>query len=138
MPELLTRRQLLLALALISVARANVGDDRLPAGGAAKSGNTRAKHLWTCLTVLLALWLKPGLWASEVNCAQTAWAVHRASVHEIMVDYWIALGNSYNLLDESAREEQLEEAELAYQEAVALAQDQLQARLEICDQLGFT
>ena len=68
-------------------------------------------------------------------CSKTATAAFLACINEKTDDYWIAQGNCYN----SAEEDQAEcfqEAKAEYKDAKAECQDQLDARKDLCDELG--
>ena len=68
-------------------------------------------------------------------CSKTASAAFLACYNEKKDDYWIAQGNCYN----SAEEDQAEcfqEAKGEYKDARAECQDQLDARKDLCDELG--
>ena len=68
-------------------------------------------------------------------CSKTATAAFLACYNEKKDDYWIAQGNCYN----SAEEDQAEcfqEAKAEYKDAKAECQDQLDARKDLCDELG--
>jgi hypothetical protein len=67
-------------------------------------------------------------------CSETASAVFSACQHAIGDDYWIAQANCYNSAKNPRR--CLREAEAAYEDAKAECQDQLDARQELCDELG--
>jgi hypothetical protein len=67
-------------------------------------------------------------------CSLTASAAFFACQNEKEDDYWIAKGNCYNS-DEKTRK-CFREAEAAYEEAKAECQDQLDARKELCEELG--
>ena len=68
-------------------------------------------------------------------CSKTAEAAFKACQNEKKDDFWIAVGNCYN----SAQEDQAEcfqDAIADYEDAKAECQDQLDARKDLCDELG--
>ena len=72
-------------------------------------------------------------WQPEA-CSETASAAFFACYHEKKDDYWIAKGNCYN--SDKKVKKCLNEAEDAYEEAKAECQDQLEARKDLCEELG--
>jgi hypothetical protein len=67
-------------------------------------------------------------------CSQTASSAFLACQYEVKDDYWIARGNCYN-----AKEDQAEcfgDAKAEYKEAKEECRDQLEARKEVCEELG--
>jgi hypothetical protein len=75
-------------------------------------------------------------WKGPRFCSRTATAAFRAGQNEVEDDYWIAVGNCYNLSEADDRAECLEDAKAEYKEGKELTKDQREARLEICDNLG--
>ena len=69
-------------------------------------------------------------------CSETADAAYKACQNEVNDDYWIAIGNCLNISDPEEREECLEEAEAERRDARALCREQLEARLDLCEDLG--
>ena len=67
-------------------------------------------------------------------CSKTASAAFFACQHEVKDDYWIAKGNCYNSAENPRQ--CFQDAEDAYEEAKAECQDQLEARQELCEELG--
>jgi hypothetical protein len=70
------------------------------------------------------------------HCTRTAQAVLRGCQHEVEDNYWIALASCYNISDPSAREKCLADAEDAKEEATLLCNQQFNARLSLCEDLG--
>lgn len=70
------------------------------------------------------------------DCSLTSKAAFKACRFEIRDDFWIAVGNCSNLADPEARAECLAEADAALEEASELCEEQLEARLAICEELG--
>ena len=69
-------------------------------------------------------------------CSKTASAVFLACQNEVKDDYWIGQGNCYNLSDKDERTECFEEAKDEYKEAKGECRDQLEARKELCEEVG--
>ena len=69
-------------------------------------------------------------------CSKTATAAYLACYNEKTDDYWIAQGNCYNLDDPGDQAECFQEAKGEYKDAKAECQDQLDARKDLCDELG--
>jgi hypothetical protein len=69
-------------------------------------------------------------------CSKTASVAYLACYNEKKDDYWIAQGNCYNLDDSGDRAECFAEAKVEYKDAKAECQDQLDARKDLCDELG--
>jgi len=69
-------------------------------------------------------------------CSRTARMVLKASISEAREDYWVAVGNSYNLTDPEEREKLLQEAKEEWRESRKTAREQYAARLEVCRILG--
>ena len=67
-------------------------------------------------------------------CSQTASAAFFACQYEVKDDYWIAKGNCYNS-DKQTRK-CFKDAEDAYEEAKEECTAQLEARKDLCDELG--
>ena len=63
-------------------------------------------------------------------------AAFRAGQNEVKDDYWIAVGNCYNLSEAEDRAECLEDAKAEYKEGKELTRDQREARLDLCEELG--
>jgi len=70
------------------------------------------------------------------SCTKTSWAAFKASRHESKDDFWIAIGNCNNLSDPDERRECRQEAKEELFSAKEDRRDQLDARLEICEELG--
>ena len=73
---------------------------------------------------------------SDNACTDTAKAAYRACRNEARDDFWIAIGNCYNLSDPEARDACMETAMEEFMEAKEECKDQKEARLEICEELG--
>ena len=69
-------------------------------------------------------------------CSKTATAAFLACQNGNQDDYWIAQGNCYNLDDPGDQAECFAEAKKDYKDAKAECQDQLDARKDLCDELG--
>jgi hypothetical protein len=69
-------------------------------------------------------------------CAQTAQRARTASVHEAKSDYYLALGACLNVADPDARAACIAEAYDALDEALELADDQYEERLDLCSEVG--
>ncbi len=69
-------------------------------------------------------------------CSQSASAAFLACYNEKKDDYWIAQGNCYNLSEPEDRAGCFEDAKTEYNEAKAECGDQLEARKDVCDELG--
>lgn len=69
-------------------------------------------------------------------CSKTASSAFLACQYEVRDDYWIAKGNCYNLPDEEVQAECFAEAKEEYKEAREECRDQLEARKDLCDELG--
>jgi hypothetical protein len=69
-------------------------------------------------------------------CSKIAQAAYKAGLKEAEDDYWIAIGNCYNLPTKEERKECMREAKEEWKEAKADTKDQREARLEICEELG--
>ena len=92
---------------------------------------------------ILSLWLtsspakaydQHGGWFKA--CSQTATAAFKACQGEITDDYWIAFGNCTNLTDYGERKDCLKEAGIEFNDGRELCNDQREARLELCEELG--
>jgi hypothetical protein len=70
------------------------------------------------------------------SCSKTASSAYLACSYEARDDYWIAKGNCYNLLDAGERAECFADAKEEYKEAKGECQDQLEARKDLCEELG--
>ena len=75
-------------------------------------------------------------WRRPKFCSRTAMAAFRAGQNEVKDDYWIAVGNCYNLSEAEDRAECLEDAKAEYKEGKELTRDQREARLDLCEELG--
>ena len=69
-------------------------------------------------------------------CSKTASSAYLACQYEVKDDYWIAKGNCYNLSDEDAQDECFDEAKDEYKGAKEECKDQLEARKDLCEELG--
>ena len=69
-------------------------------------------------------------------CSKTASSAYLACSYEVRDDYWIAKGNCYNLSDKEEQAECFAEAKEEYKEAKGECRDQLEARKELCEELG--
>jgi len=69
-------------------------------------------------------------------CSKTASSAYLACSYEVKDDYWIAKGNCYNLSDREERDECFEEAKEEYKEAKGECREQLEARKDLCEELG--
>lgn len=75
-------------------------------------------------------------WRRPKFCSRTAMVAFRAGQNEVKDDYWIAVGNCYNLSEAEDRAECLEDAKAEYKEGKELTRDQREARLDLCEELG--
>ena len=88
---------------------------------------------------LLGLVSTPALAHGRYNkraCSKTASSAYLACQYEVKDDYWIAKGNCYNLSDKEERAECFEEAKDEYKETKRECRDQLEARKDLCEELG--
>lgn len=69
-------------------------------------------------------------------CSQITQAAFSACRSEVRDDYWIAVGNCYNIADSDLRDECLKAAKEELEEARELCKEQREARDEICETLG--
>jgi len=69
-------------------------------------------------------------------CSKTASAAFLACQNEVKDDYWIAKGNCYNLSDKEAQAECFEEAKDEYKGAKEECTEQLEARKDLCEEVG--
>ena len=67
-------------------------------------------------------------------CSKTASSAYLACQYEVKDDYWIAKGNCYNATEDQA--ECFAEAKEEYKEAKGECRDQLDARKDLCEDLG--
>ena len=103
------------------------------------SGIVTFKIFLTLLVLLSSVGMSGELSAKEFRaCSKTTQAAYKACLSEVRDDYWIAIGNCYNLSDPQDRAECLAEAKEEFKEAKDLCKDQREARSEICDELGET
>jgi hypothetical protein len=70
------------------------------------------------------------------SCSKTASSAFIACQYEVKDDYWIAQGNCYNLEDPADRAECFADAKEEYKEAKEECREQLEARKDLCDELG--
>ena len=74
--------------------------------------------------------------ATEISgCEESARELRHAAWNEAYGDYFAALGLARHLSDEMERDEALDDADVELAEALAEANDQYEARLELCDEL---
>ena len=95
------------------------------------------------LTVFLCLFSVQRSWADEEGfdregryCSKTAYAAWNACRNELKDDYWIAVGNCNNLGEREDQRTCLEEAGGEWRDARPECRAQLEARLDICEELG--
>src|SRR5262245_52222246 len=69
-------------------------------------------------------------------CSQTSRSASRACAGDVDDEYWTSVGKCLNLADATARQQCLDEAKLAMDEAQALCADQYAAREQVCAQIG--
>ena len=69
-------------------------------------------------------------------CSSTARAAFKACRYEFGDDFWIEVGKCNNLADFEARIDCLQEVRSSFAEERGVCGDQLDARLDICDELG--
>ncbi len=109
---------------------------------------TMARRNWGfyCSLVFLTVFLctfnvKTG-WANNGGdqggryCSKTAYAALKACQNELKDDYWIAVGNCYNLMDPEERKDCLKDVRGEWRDARPECREQLEARLDICEELG--
>lgn len=77
-----------------------------------------------------------GHYKKERSCTKTANAALMACQNEIKDDYWIAVGNCNNLGDKTDKRKCLRGAIATWGEARPDCKEQLEARLNICAELG--
>ena len=95
------------------------------------------KVIVTFLTLLLVFTLCPDLQAKKLkDCTKTAQAAYKAGLFEALDDFWIAVGNCYNLSDPDERDDCLADAKEELKETKETLKEQRDARCEICDELG--
>jgi len=70
------------------------------------------------------------------SCSRSSRAVLRACRNEADDDYWVGFGRCLNLADAKEREECLAEVKAARAEKLELCEEQFEARLEACSQVG--
>jgi hypothetical protein len=70
------------------------------------------------------------------DCTKTTQAAYKAGLFEMWDDFWIAIGNCFNLADLEERADCLVEAREELKETRELLKEQREARCEICDELG--
>ena len=75
-------------------------------------------------------------WHGKRVCSKTASAAFLACRNEVKDDYWIAMGNCYNLSKKNKQAVCFETAKEEYNDAKAECGDQLDARKELCEELG--
>jgi len=69
-------------------------------------------------------------------CSGTSRAALRACSGDVDDEYWTSLGKCMNLADATARQQCMDEAKAAMDEAQALCSEQYAAREQVCAQLG--
>jgi hypothetical protein len=70
------------------------------------------------------------------NCTRTALAAHKAARQEAQADFWNEVGNCLNLSDFGAILDCIEDARDELEEAFEEADEQFEARLDLCGELG--
>ena len=88
------------------------------------------------LVVLFCLVSQPALAAGVKNCSKQAKAAFKACKSEVKDDFFIAVGNCYNLPTKEETKECIQDAKEEQQEAKEECEDQLDARMDLCDALG--
>lgn len=73
---------------------------------------------------------------SGMSCSKIARVALKAGRNEARDDFWIGYGKCLNLSDYSMKKECLGEVRGGYAEAKELVHDQLDARMEVCDDIG--
>ncbi len=68
-------------------------------------------------------------------CCKTAIALREATAHEAMADFWVSIANALNDPDTKLKDAILE-AWAEYAEELELAEEQFEARLDACEELG--
>jgi len=69
-------------------------------------------------------------------CSATSQAAERACSGDVQDEYWTEVGKCMNIASNGSRQQCMNDAKKAMDEALALCEDQFAAREEICDQLG--
>ncbi len=69
-------------------------------------------------------------------CTQSSMAAYQSAVRQAKADYWLAVGKCLNLSSPVQAMQCMQQALLDLQEANELADDQFEARLELCADLG--
>lgn len=69
-------------------------------------------------------------------CSRTAKAAGTACGHDVIDDYWIAVGRCLNTADTAERDSCLAEAEAARTESTQLCSEQFEGRENLCNALG--
>jgi hypothetical protein len=112
-----------------------------------KSSGSRGGRigLWVCMIMVLLVTFT-GTGFSEDNnfefasrhqfCTKTSHAALRACRNEVRDDFWIGVGICNNLSDPGERIECLVDAGEARQEQMGECSDQLEARLDVCEEIG--
>jgi len=101
---------------------------------AATARSVRPAALLGAVVFLCALLTAPPTWAGP--CSNVASSAFRACKNEVNDDYWIANGNCTNVPDLDERLECRGEAKDERDDARDECDEQLAARLELCDALG--
>jgi hypothetical protein len=109
-----------------------------------KSKNLTFKVAVAIFAFLFVAMLGPGLLKldssqalakSKGGCNQIAYAAKKACKAEVQDDYWIAIGNCWNLPDPDERAECINEAKAEFKDAKEVCGDQKEARKEVCEDL---
>ena len=74
--------------------------------------------------------------SAQAPCAATALAAFKSCKFELNEEFWMAVGKCKNLSDPEAVAECLEEAKEEKKEARQACREQLEARLQVCEDLG--
>ena len=102
-----------------------------------QAGFSTFSHVAALLAFLITLGAGAELLAKGTKaCSKTTQVAYKACLEEAQDDYWITVGNCYNLADSDARDECLAVAKEELQDAKEECKDKREARTEICDELG--
>lgn len=101
------------------------------------AAHIRIKVVFTLMVILLVTCgSQPLLAKQSKDCTKTAKVAYQAAIKQAWQDFWIAVGNCYNLSDPDDRAERLEAAQGELKEAKDESKEQREARCEICEKLG--
>src|SRR5262245_42101971 len=93
----------------------------------------------TCVAVLLVVgtgFLEAQSAEDRGVCSRTAQAAKTACTHDVIDNYWIAVGRCLNSSDSATRNSCVADARAARAESTQLCSQQFEARDDLCDALG--